>query len=151
MHNSNIFPVGAREIHSYLNNERILPVLDGEPKLFLRKPIGAFLPKDNESIENIKQKAYKILNLKLAPWQRLDCMRTFFYPSLQFLMRTNQLDKKDWTRINKDIRPYVKKTLNLQLNAVKEYLYGFPLVVSLVRRLLQRSRTLRISMVHLSF
>ena len=74
MHYSNVSPAGAiliRNTHFLLNNEYIPPVMDGEPRLFLGKPIGSFLPKDNASIENIKQKAVKILNSELAPWQRL--------------------------------------------------------------------------------
>lgn len=51
-------------------------------------------------------------------------MKTFFYPSLQFLQRTDQLLKSDWTIIDDSFRPLYKKTLGLPSNAANEYLYG---------------------------
>ncbi|GFQ76245.1 retrovirus-related Pol polyprotein from type-1 retrotransposable element R2 [Trichonephila clavata] len=35
----------------------------------------------------------------LAQWQKLDALKTFFFPSLSFAMRTDQLDKTAWSEV----------------------------------------------------
>lgn len=44
-----------------------------------------------------------------------------FYPSLQILMRTDQISKSDWSELDDIIKPLLKKTLGLPSN---EYFYG---------------------------
>ncbi|KFM83478.1 hypothetical protein X975_14170, partial [Stegodyphus mimosarum] len=41
---------------------------------------------------------------KLAPWQRLDALKCFFFPSLLFHMRTAQLSKGDWKKVDDFLR-----------------------------------------------
>lgn len=60
----------------------------------------------------------------LNPWQRLDCIKTFFFPSLLFMQRTDQLSKTDWSIIDNSLKPLIKKSLGLPSNAANEYLYG---------------------------
>lgn len=60
---------------------------------------------------------------KLTPWQRIDCLKTFFFPALPLLMRTDQIPKTDWSVID-NIKPLLKKTLNLPSDDANEYLYG---------------------------
>ncbi|KFM83362.1 hypothetical protein X975_06694, partial [Stegodyphus mimosarum] len=45
---------------------------------------------------------------KLAPWQRLDALKSFFYPSLQFDMRIARHRKSTWTGIDSFLRPLIK-------------------------------------------
>lgn len=124
MHYSSRPPAGCRPTIFNINGQEIPHVSDGSPAIFLGKPIGAFVPRDNLTVGLLKQRALRIMSSKLAPWQRLDCIKTFFYPSLLFLMRTNQLLKKQWKEIDDCIRPTIKRTLGLPPNAANEYLYG---------------------------
>ncbi|CAN7986074.1 unnamed protein product [Ixodes hexagonus] len=60
----------------------------------------------------------------LAPWQRLDAIKTFLYPALHHLMRTGTMGKTEWTRLDEALRPLIKRTLYLPQNAANDYLYG---------------------------
>ncbi|KAG8180539.1 hypothetical protein JTE90_018159 [Oedothorax gibbosus] len=66
----------------------------------------------------------KIVKSKLAPWQRIDALKTFFFPAFVFHMRTEQLTKGDMKVIDDFIRPLIKDTLYLNESAANEYLYG---------------------------
>lgn len=66
----------------------------------------------------------KIVKSKLAPWQRLDALRTFFYPSLTFALRRNIWTKGDLKKIDDVLRPEIKKTLNVPNEASNAYIYG---------------------------
>lgn len=117
-------PAGCRPTIFNINGQEILHISDGSPVIFLGKPIGAFIPRDTVAVELLKQRALGIISSKLAPWQRLDCLKTFFYSSLLFLMRTNQLKKKQWKETDDCITPTIKRTLGLPPVAADEYLYG---------------------------
>ena len=65
----------------------------------------------------------KILSSKLTPWQRLDALKSFFFPSLNYAMRTDQFNKEDWKRLDNALKPLVKQTLNLPDRASTEYIY----------------------------
>lgn len=47
-----------------------------------------------------------------------------FYPSLLFMIRTNQLMKTDSQSIDDSIRLLIKRTLGLPPNAANDYIYG---------------------------
>lgn len=72
----------------------------------------------------MKTKVIKILTSKLTPWQRADSLKTFFYPSLLFLMWTDQLQKTQWTQIDEYIKPLLNRTLGLPPNEANEYVYS---------------------------
>ncbi|GIY62500.1 retrovirus-related Pol polyprotein from type-1 retrotransposable element R2 [Caerostris darwini] len=60
----------------------------------------------------------------LAPWQRINALKAFFFPATQFAMRTGQFKKTDWEKVDKMIRKEVKTTLSIPDGAANEYLYG---------------------------
>ncbi|XP_077507815.1 uncharacterized protein LOC144118912 [Amblyomma americanum] len=60
----------------------------------------------------------------LAPWQRLDAVKTFVYPALNFSMRCGLLGKAEWERLDEALRPLIKRTLYLPANASNDYIYG---------------------------
>ncbi|XP_050033060.2 uncharacterized protein [Dermacentor andersoni] len=60
----------------------------------------------------------------LAPWQRLDAIKTFLYPALNFAMRVGLASKGEWQRLDEELRPLIKKTLYVPARASNEYLYG---------------------------
>lgn len=124
MHYSCVPPAGARSTVFYIKDNPVPGLGDGDHGVFLGKPIGTFNFSDTSKIEDLKIFADKILTSKLAPWQRLDAIKTFFFPSILFALRTNQFSKSDLKSLDKHIRPHIKKTLNLPVEAANEYLYG---------------------------
>ncbi|GIX97735.1 retrovirus-related Pol polyprotein from type-1 retrotransposable element R2 [Caerostris darwini] len=66
----------------------------------------------------------KISTSALAPWQRIDALKSFLYPAFQFPMRTGQFKKTDWERVDKMLKKEIKTTLNLPDGASNEYLFG---------------------------
>lgn len=117
-------PAECRDTISNINGSPIPCIRDGVLATFLGKSIGSFLPRDTVTIDFLKQRAVDIMTSKLGPWQRIDCLKTFYYPSMLFMMRTDQLSKSDWRGIDNSVRPLLKRTLGLPPNAANEYLYG---------------------------
>lgn len=95
LHYSNKAPAGCWPTIFNLAGNEILYLEDGVPTIFLGKPIGIFIPRDSVTVDAIKQRGLKILQSTLTPWQRIDCLKSFFFPSLQFLQLTDQLQKQD--------------------------------------------------------
>lgn len=68
---------------------------------FLGKPIGLF--QDKTDISEVSQTAHTILDSNLTPWQKIDAMKTFLYPSLNYKMRTGQILKTIWNNLDHDL------------------------------------------------
>ncbi|GFX60036.1 retrovirus-related Pol polyprotein from type-1 retrotransposable element R2 [Trichonephila clavipes] len=64
------------------------------------------------------------LLLILPNGKRLTHLKTFFFPSLSFAMRTAQLDKSSWTKVDVTAREELKNLFSLPSNASNHYLYG---------------------------
>lgn len=111
MHYSNKPSARCHNTIFRIANGDIPALQDGEPAMFLGKPIGAFLPRYEVTIDLLKQRGLRILTSKLTPWQRIDCLKTCYFPSLQFLMHTDQLQKTAWSAIDDLLKPLLKKTL----------------------------------------
>ena len=124
MHLSGKTPIGTRNTTFNLNGEAFKVLQDGEFDLFLGKPVGFHTVSSQKELARLMGIADRILEAKLAPWQRLDAMKTFFYPSLGFQMRTAQFKKSDWTKLDNYIRAKLKKTLNVSQEASNDYIYG---------------------------
>ncbi|XP_075723795.1 uncharacterized protein LOC142765875 [Rhipicephalus microplus] len=60
----------------------------------------------------------------LTPWQRLDAIKTFLYPALNFAMRVGLASKGEWQRLDDELRPLIKKTLYIPARASNDYVYG---------------------------
>lgn len=124
LHYSNKPPAECRNTIFNLAGCDISTIQTGHPAMFLEKLIGPFLPRDTVTIEMLKPGALKIMVSKLTPWQSIDYLKTFFFPSLQFLMRTDQIAKTDWSKIDNSLKSLLKRTLGIPPNAANEYLYG---------------------------
>lgn len=99
--------------------------MEMDPIIFLGKPIGFQLINDHSEVKEFYEKAYKILHSLLTPWQKLDALKSFFFPSLLYAQRTHQIDKKDWIELDDAIRAIIKKeVLSVPSRASNEYLYG---------------------------
>ena len=117
-------PVGCREVNITINGQPIRSLKDGESVSFLGRPVGFNTISDWTNLDSIIRTGLTILSSKLAPWQRLDAMKTFFFPSLQYALRTRQFPKGDWKKVDTVLRPELKKTLNLPQEASNDYIYG---------------------------
>ncbi|KAK8742630.1 hypothetical protein OTU49_001595, partial [Cherax quadricarinatus] len=124
LHMSGASPRGMRRTPFLVGDTQILSIEDGQYTKFLGRPVGFQLLPDIAIIEDYITLGKSILESKLAPWQRLDALKTFVLPSAVFAMRTWQLRKTDWTRLDCALRPLIKKTLYLQPRASNEYIYG---------------------------
>lgn len=108
-----------------INNEILTPILDHEHIKFLGKPIGFQIINDHSQIKEYHEKAEIIISSALTPWQKIDALKSFFYPTLMYAERTQQIPKTDWSDLDIAIRALVKKhILFLSPRAANEYLYG---------------------------
>lgn len=116
-------PRECRPTSFKIGKEPIVPILDGDSRRFLGKPLGFMITPDFNSISKFKEAAVTLLRSELAPWQRIDALKTFVFPSMAFAQRTNQFPIKYWSAFDDDLRPEIKKVLNLPVNACNHYLY----------------------------
>lgn len=99
--------------------------MDMDPIIFLGKPIGFQLINYRSQVKEFYEKAYRILSSFLSPWQKIDALKSFFYPSLLYAQHTHQISKKDWSELDDAIKAILKKdVLSLPARASNEYLYG---------------------------
>lgn len=123
-HLSGKTPVGCRDSIFYIENDAISQLKNGDSVKFLGKRVGYSVFSNWDDINLIISKGVKILTSRLAPRQRLDAMRTFFYPSMTLALRQNMFTKSDLKKVGQILRPMLKKTLNIPVEACNNYLYG---------------------------
>lgn len=68
MHYSSRPPAACRDTIFNLSGNDVPCIRDGVPAIYLGEPIGAFLPRDFVTFENVKQRATIIMTSKLGPW-----------------------------------------------------------------------------------
>ena len=124
MHWSGQQPRGPRDTAIIVQEAEIRALPEFENTKFLGKPVGFNILKNDDRLEVAIEKAKKILNCKLAPWQRLDALKTFILPSIIFPMRTWQYNKTQYEDLDRQLRPLIKKTLYLPTRSSNEYIYG---------------------------
>ncbi|XP_060848457.1 uncharacterized protein LOC132927897 [Rhopalosiphum padi] len=100
------------------------PLLEGEAATFLGAQVGFNVVPPLSTLVELTEIGLKIVRSKLAPWQRLDALKTFFYPSTVHLQRMGTFPKSDWARVDRILRPEIKATLYLPQEASGEYIYG---------------------------
>ncbi|GIY44823.1 retrovirus-related Pol polyprotein from type-1 retrotransposable element R2 [Caerostris darwini] len=123
LHISGVTPVGARNSVFSIDGEDISSLSEHEFHKFLGKPIG-FNPCPNyQSLSELADIGMKISTSALAPWQRIDALKSFLYPAFQFPMRTGQFKKTDWERVDKMLKKEIKTTLSLPDGASNESLW----------------------------
>jgi len=123
-HLSGSTPVGMRPTSFSVDGNHIPPLADGEESIFLGTPVGFHLAVPLKSTRDFMLLGEKIATSKLAPWQRIDALKTFFFPAFVFKMRTEQVSKSDMRIVDDFIRPLIKRTLYIDDAAANEYLYG---------------------------
>ena len=117
-------PRGCAPTSFYLGNETIPHLMELDEKSFLGKPVGFQLVSDFSDLDCHFQAGKQLLTSALAPWQSLNALKTFFYPSLAYAQRTGQFNKTNWEGLDKKLRPLIKRSLCLPDNATNGYIYG---------------------------
>ncbi|XP_064462302.1 uncharacterized protein LOC135372762 [Ornithodoros turicata] len=124
VHISGKQPVGVRETQFHIGPHLIPYLKEFDSFDYLGKPIGFNLLANDTTIQKAIEMGAKLLSSMLAPWQRIDAIKTFVFPSLNFAMRINSCSKGDWQKLDDALRPLIKRTLYLPQNASNDYLYA---------------------------
>ncbi|GFS55021.1 retrovirus-related Pol polyprotein from type-1 retrotransposable element R2 [Trichonephila inaurata madagascariensis] len=124
LHLSCTTPVGSRLSPFFIQGIPVKALSDGDWYKYLGKPVGFSIRKDCSSINDALIDGHKIATSKLSQWQKLDTLREFFFPSLNFAMRTAQFPKTDWQRVESSMTKEIKEVLGLPLKASCSYLFG---------------------------
>lgn len=91
---------------------------------YLGKPFGFHVLPDTDKLEDFINTGKEILNSSMAPWQKLDALKTFVYPSFLFSMRQGMFQKGHWRDLDLALKPLIKRELGLPKDANTGYLYG---------------------------
>ncbi|GFS77443.1 retrovirus-related Pol polyprotein from type-1 retrotransposable element R2 [Trichonephila clavipes] len=116
-------PIHAALTEFSLYDTELNALSNGEYYSYLGKPVGFFIQKTFGNANEALQLLRKISKSNLSQWQKIDALKTYFFPSLYFVMRTDQLDKTSWTKVNVAAREELKNLLSLPPNASNHYLY----------------------------
>ncbi|GBM93211.1 hypothetical protein AVEN_143155-1 [Araneus ventricosus] len=116
-------PVGTRDSDFFLDNERLQTIQEFDSHKFLRVPVGYNPVSDLNDLSEIAELGIRLATSLLAPWQCIDALKCFFYPTMQFAMRTAQYEKKHFDAIDNAIRKEIKKTLYLPVTASNKFIY----------------------------
>lgn len=116
--------VGTRATTFNIGGVQVKALADGEETTFLGAPVGFSLSTPMRDVKDILELGEKIGKSALAPWQRIDALKTFFYPCLNFAMRSQKFPKAVYNQIDAFMAPLLKLTLSLPENASNDYLYG---------------------------
>ncbi|GFQ89968.1 retrovirus-related Pol polyprotein from type-1 retrotransposable element R2 [Trichonephila clavata] len=122
LHLSGVTPVGARASKFSIGDIPLRHLEDSNAYTYLGKPVGFFLQKNFSDANEALRLADCIAKSHLAQWQKLDALKTFFFPSLSFAMRTDQLDKTAWSEVDKFVISHVKNILSVPQNSSNHYL-----------------------------
>lgn len=110
----------------YVRNVPVEFLRDHEVTKYLGKPLGFNILENQEELTSLISTAESIMRSNLAPWQRLDALKSFFFPSLNYLMRTEQHSKKSWRKLDDCIRKMIKEVLYVPERASYSYIHGDP-------------------------
>lgn len=91
-----------------IDNANIPALDDGDAAEFLGKPVGFSLVSEPNDVDALASAREKILGSFLAPWQRIDALKSFFFPSLHYAQRTFQVNKFKWKDVDDRLRPLIK-------------------------------------------
>ena len=78
------------------------------------------------TIQNIEYDIEKINRSLLAPWQKMDTIKTFIMPRLDFIARGGYITKTSLTNTDKLLKKHCKEWMNLPKRASAEMVYLAP-------------------------
>lgn len=124
MHLQGETPAGCQNTTFTVEDSEVPTLADHESATFLGKQFGYRILTNQATLAEYMRVGEKLLSSSLAPWQRIDAIKTFLFPATQFALRTATLTKGEWARLDDYLRPLIKRTINVPTRASNEYLYG---------------------------
>ena len=123
---SALLSVGAPSPDVTLCGAPLTPLDRGEAYRYLGRPVGhtRLTQPPLQVIAEARRDAALLLESPLAPWQKLDAVRTFIAPRLTHCLRLGVLPKGELEKLDSSIRWRVKGVLNLPVTATNRYLYA---------------------------
>jgi len=117
-------PRGARATQFYVGNDQLNIMENGDYVDYLGKPVGFRIIPPAAKLEEFKEKGLAILTSKLAPWQKLDAMKTFVYSAMTHDMRMGTYSKVQWAELDEAFKIEIRKVLSLPDSSTLDYIYG---------------------------
>ena len=111
----------------YQVQDQPIPVLNAEEHYrYLGVPIGVIHDFDNveDLIQPLVDDLSKIESSLLAPWQKLDMIRTFIQPSLTFAIRSGYTQKQTLSTLRSKLVSSIKSICNLPNRATTHYVFA---------------------------
>ncbi|XP_034245774.1 uncharacterized protein T26G10.4-like [Thrips palmi] len=96
----------------------------GDAYQHLGVPTGLYVNQTPEdTIKSMLQDLAAVKDSLLAPWQKLDAVRTFILPQAQFVLQTARIQKTAFQDLDKAIKSAAKQFLHLPDRASNEIIY----------------------------
>ena len=111
----------------YFVQGKKLPSLNREePYRYLGVPVGIEVEQHeaNEICENLVTDLDKIENSLLAPWQKLDAIRTFLQPKLSYILRAGDVKIKTLQNYRRKLISTLKRICHLPVRATNNYFFA---------------------------
>jgi hypothetical protein len=114
----------AKPTQFFIGNHPTNVMQEGDYIEYLGKPVGFQIIAPTARLEKYREKGMEILTSKLAPWQKLDAMKIFIYPSMTYAMRMGIYQKNQWDELDDEFKRQIRKVLSLPESSSLEYMYG---------------------------
>ena len=115
------------ELNEFLVQDKPIPPLDREnPYKYLGVPIGLIHDPDNifDLVQDLTRDLESIEKSLLAPWQKLDMIRTFLQPSLTFALRSGFPKKEHLLVYRSHLVATVRRICALPTRASASYIFA---------------------------
>ncbi|CAD6235845.1 GSCOCG00008010001-RA-CDS [Cotesia congregata] len=117
----------VKDTKFYLGGEEMRSLGEGESCDYLGVPTGFRINQTPmNTLTEMMTDARSIDSSLLAPWQKIDALRSFIIPRLDYILRGGKVDKTPLTTVDKGLRRMVKGWLHLPQRASAEVVYAQP-------------------------
>jgi hypothetical protein len=118
---------GNIQINNLNVQDKAIPALkEHEHYRYLGVPIGMIRDVDNldSLVDDLCNDLDRISNSLLAPWQKLDAIRTFVQPCLTFALRAGEPQKASLTKYRRKLIEVVRSICHLPLRATTHIIFA---------------------------
>ncbi|KAK3917034.1 hypothetical protein KUF71_026046, partial [Frankliniella fusca] len=114
----------AIAVNTHVQGDIIGHLSDGETYQHLGVPTGFRADQTpSETIERMLLDIHSVEKSLLAPWQKLDALRTFVVPQIQFALQTALIQKTSLAEVDRQIKRVAKGALHLPRRASPEVVF----------------------------
>ena len=109
-----------------LQNKKLPALKKEEPYRYLGVPMGIEVEQHEatEICDQLITDSEKLENSLLAPWQKLDAIRTFLQPRLSYILRAGEVKIKTLQNYRKKLISTLKKICHLPIRATNHYFFA---------------------------